>query len=112
MPTTPRYRCIAAARTATGLAALLAACALAGPAQADDKHNHGRPTCGDLTGRRIADAQIVSADLVAATTTLPEYCRVHGLIEPKLNFELRLPTDWNSKLHYGGGGGYNGTIPP
>ena len=112
MSTTPRYRCLAA-RTAT----LLAACALAGPALADDKHDkdkhdHGRPTCSDLTGRRIADAQIVSADLVAATETLPEYCRVHGLIEPKLNFELRLPSDWNSKLHYGGGGGYNGSIPP
>jgi feruloyl esterase len=54
----------------------------------------------------------VSATVVAATATLPEYCRVSGLIEPKLNFELRLPTDWNSKLHYGGGGGYNGAIPP
>jgi feruloyl esterase len=49
---------------------------------------------------------------VAATSTLVEYCKVAGLIAPKLNFELRLPTDWNRKLHYGGGGGYNGAIPP
>lgn len=110
MSTTPQYRI--APQTATALAVLLAASTFAGPAQANDKRDHGRPTCADLAGRRVADAQIVSADVVAATTTTPEYCRVHGLIEPKLNFELRLPTDWNSKLHYGGGGGYNGAIPP
>jgi len=90
----------------------LAALALSPAASAGGDRDHGRVDCADLAGRRIADAQIVSAALVAATATLPEYCNVRGLIEPKLNFELRLPTDWNSKLHYGGGGGYNGAIPP
>ena len=70
-------------------------------------------SCEELSGRNIAGAAILSSQIVAATTSIPEYCRVRGLIDPKLNFELRLPAAaaWNGKLHYGGGGGYNGSIP-
>ena len=55
---------------------------------------------------------IVAATDVAATATLAAYCKVSGTIAPKLNFEMRLPDAWNRKLYYGGGGGYNGAIPP
>jgi hypothetical protein len=102
-------RCVARS-AARWIAVVIAAATLPAAAWADN--GRGRITCTDLTGLRIADAQVVSAEMVAATDDLPEYCRVHGLIDPKLNFELRLPTRWNSKLHYGGGGGYNGSIPP
>jgi len=68
--------------------------------------------CAALAGKTIGGATIGGAVVVAATPPLPEYCKVNGLIAPKLNFELRLPTGWNHKLHYGGGGGYNGSIPP
>ena len=77
----------------------------------DDQHDRpGR--CEALVGKSIGGATLSTADTVLATATAPKYCRVRGLIEPKLNFELRLPTRWNQKLHYGGGGGYNGAIPP
>ncbi len=76
-----------------------------------DQHDrHGR--CEALVGKSIGGATLSAADTVLATATAPTYCRVRGLIEPKLNFELRLPRKWNHKLHYGGGGGYNGAIPP
>ena len=99
----------------------LGALALIGPALADndrqeDKRErdrgHSAQRCQDLAGRNIGGARVLAGDVVAATSTLPAYCRVSGLIAPKLNFELRLPVRWNSKLHYGGGGGYNGSIPP
>ena len=112
MNTAPIGQCVARSAHWAALAIALPTAVLAPAAGADNGQHRGQVTCADLTGRRIADAQIVSAELVAATGTVPEYCRVHGLIEPKLNFELRLPTDWNRKLHYGGGGGYNGSIPP
>ena len=82
-------------------------------AEHDRHHRHDRASrCEALAGKHIAGAHLSAAVTVAATATAPTYCRVQGLIEPKLNFELRLPTEWNQKLHYGGGGGYNGAIPP
>ena len=69
-------------------------------------------SCEALAGRTIGGASIASATTVAATDSLVEYCNVDGLIAPALHFELRLPTTWNHKLHYGGGGGYDGSIPP
>jgi Tannase and feruloyl esterase len=107
--------------------ALFSAFALCAPALANDNDNdsdrfdndrdkhlrHARPiACAALTGKNIDTARITAAEPIAATATTPPYCRVRALIAPKLNFELRLPTEWNRKLHYGGGGGYNGAIPP
>ncbi len=84
-------------------------------AMAADRHqerHRSSEDCAALAGRSIGGATISVAAVVPASATLAEHCKVSGLIEPKLNFELRLPRDWNHKLHYGGGGGYNGAIPP
>lgn len=69
-------------------------------------------TCDALNGKSFHGAAIHATQLVAATATNPEYCKVSALISPQLNFELRLPTDWNQKIHYSGGGGYDGFVPP
>lgn len=97
-------------------AALLAVLSLASAAALahddDDSDRHGkRRDCAALTGSSLGGATITAATLVPASATLAAHCRVSGLIAPKLNFELRLPSHWNRKLHYGGGGGYNGSIP-
>ncbi len=74
-------------------------------------------SCAALAGRSIGGATLTAANLVPAAAAanadpaLPAYCRVTALIAPKLNFEVRLPADWNGKLHYSGGGGFNGSIP-
>src|SRR3954471_18338803 len=67
--------------------------------------------CDALAGKVIGGATVVSTTVVTATGTLPLYCKVAARIDPKLNMELRLPDNWNGKLLYGGGGGYNGSIP-
>ncbi len=105
-------------RLVTVLATGLIAGTFANPTLAQAGRGSAGPvqtfTCGELAGRNIAGAAILSSEVVTATAALPEYCRVSGRIDPKLNFELRLPAagGWNGKLHYGGGGGYNGSIPP
>lgn len=68
--------------------------------------------CTSLQGKTISAGAVVSAVAVAASGVVPTYCKVSAHIEPTLNFELRLPDAWNGKLHYGGGGGYNGSVPP
>ncbi len=67
--------------------------------------------CDTLKGKTLAGATIGSATVIAANGTSPIYCKVLAKIDPSLNFELRLPSNWNGKLYYGGGGGYNGNIP-
>ncbi len=92
------------------LTALASASAMADDRDSD-RRGRGRE-CAALAGRSLGGATIAAATAVPASATLDAYCKVTGLIEPKLNFEVRLPRDWNHKLHYGGGGGYNGFIPP
>lgn len=71
----------------------------------------GQQTCASLQGKTISGAIVFKTVAMAANAGVPAYCKVTALIEPKLTFELRLPEAWNGKLHYGGGGGYNGSIP-
>jgi Tannase and feruloyl esterase len=66
--------------------------------------------CDALSGKTIAGAMLTAA-AVPASGAVPTYCKVNGTIAPALNFEMRLPDAWNGKLYYGGGGGYNGSIP-
>ncbi len=66
--------------------------------------------CATLSGKTIGGAALTAA-VVPASAPTPTYCKVNGTLAPKLNFEIRLPDSWNGKLHYAGGGGYNGAIP-
>ena len=40
--------------------------------------------------------------------TRPDYCRVVGLIQPEIRFEVNLPANWNGRLYMFGNGGYAG----
>ncbi|HEY9068079.1 MAG TPA: tannase/feruloyl esterase family alpha/beta hydrolase [Burkholderiaceae bacterium] len=66
--------------------------------------------CAALSGKTIGGSKLMAV-AVAASGALPSYCKVNGTLDPSLNFEMRLPDAWNGKLYYGGGGGYNGSIP-
>jgi hypothetical protein len=66
--------------------------------------------CMALQGQRIAGAVLETATLVPATAQATEHCHVTGAIETALKFEIRLPTRWNHKLLYTGGGGFDGYI--
>lgn len=72
--------------------------------------------CADLAKQSFAaipDASttIVSAGLVAAGEKLPAYCRVRGVVNPHVGFELRLPLEtWNGKFLMQGCRAYCGII--
>lgn len=66
--------------------------------------------CSTLSGKTVGGATLTTV-VVPANGAAPTYCKVNGTVAPKLNFEIRLPNAWNGKLHYAGGGGYNGSIP-
>jgi feruloyl esterase len=64
-----------------------------------------------LQAHTIGGASITT-QLVADSASYPEYCKVSGTIPPRLKFELRLPTQWNRRVLFIGGGGLNGVIFP
>jgi hypothetical protein len=66
--------------------------------------------CTAFAGASLAGATLREASFVAATETAAEYCKITGTLHGTLNFELHLPTAWNNKLLYAGGGGWNGSI--
>jgi feruloyl esterase len=50
---------------------------------------------------RIPDApiQILSAKLVKAEKSIPDYCEVRGYVAPQVGFEMQLPiAGWNGKF--------------
>src|SRR5215831_5750892 len=63
--------------------------------------------CNSLQGRTIAGATITTAQLNAATATLPDHCEVLGKIDERqgldgqtyaIKFHLRMPTAWNNRF--------------
>jgi len=107
-------RTLLARASAAAIAASLVSLTACG---GSDDHNAAAPqvpsaaqACATLSGKTIGGATL-SAAAIPASGAIPTYCKVNGTLAPKLNFEIRLPDAWNGKLHYAGGGGYNGSIP-
>ena len=90
---------VTVAAAAGAAAAAVCAAPAAGPADA----------CADLTTLELIDLRIGSAERVAEAG-LPAHCRVRGVIETEINFELLLPDDWNGRFLMGGGGGFVGSV--
>lgn len=88
----------------------LSACGGSDDSSAARQSSNAQQACTTLSGKTIGGATLTAA-VVPANGPVPTYCKVNGTLAPKLNFEIRLPDSWNGKLHYAGGGGYNGSIP-
>ena len=58
----------------------------------------------------------------AATPVLPEHCLFRAVLDPRpsgmegmsygVGFEIRMPTDWNGRFLFQGGGGLDGVLNP
>ena len=84
---------------------------------------HAAPDCAALTSFSLPtyDVVITNADVVAAAPPVPAHCRVDGTINDRIGaegkpygigFGLALPTNWNQRFLFQGGGGYNGLVRP
>ncbi|MGP3968340.1 tannase/feruloyl esterase family alpha/beta hydrolase [Streptomyces sp. 6N223] len=74
-------------------------------------------SCGQLARENLAldddaPAWVGSAQVVAASDSIAEHCRVVGYIEPAIRFEVNLPTStWNGRYFQTGCGGFCGQVP-
>ena len=53
----------------------------------------------------------LQARAVPADTTAPAHCRVSGVIDPEVAFEVNLPAMWNGRFYMIGNGGHAGEAP-
>jgi feruloyl esterase len=77
-------------------------------ALADDPQLKPKQACAAMVSQTTYDFSIMSASVVPAAGETPEYCRVFGLIQPEIRFEVNLPASWNGRLYVFGNGGYAG----
>lgn len=78
-----------------------------GPASSE----HARQ-CQALAGKTVAGAAISSAALEPSIAAGAARCILDGALHETLKFRISLPADWNGRLLYAGGGGWNGSISP
>src|SRR5262249_2124273 len=64
--------------------------------------------CADLQALTNDDFSVVSTEVVPTSGDVPEHCRVRGLIQPEIRFELDLPASWNRRLYMFGNGAFAG----
>jgi feruloyl esterase len=64
--------------------------------------------CADLRALTGFEFTVESATLVPAAADAPGYCRVTGLIQPEIQFEVSLPDQWNRRFYMFGNGGFAG----
>jgi feruloyl esterase len=89
-----------------GLTCAFAASATTGPV--------GNCSVGYLQSVAAPGTTIMAATVVAATATVPEYCRVDASATTVNNatvYQVGLPTTWNDKFYWGAQGGFAGTAP-
>jgi Tannase and feruloyl esterase len=82
--------------------------------------SHAAPiTCNSLLNTTIEGATITTAQLNPAGGGLPDHCEVIGVINPRtgidgqhyaINLHLRMPTAWNERFYFQGGGGTDGNL--
>lgn len=66
--------------------------------------------CNRFLGRSIEGASVTNVSFTVATKDVAEHCLVRGEMPQDLGFEVRLPTDWNKRTLFQGGGGFDGVI--
>ncbi len=64
--------------------------------------------CEALSEFKSKEIVQITAATIPATAAVPAYCRVTGLLDPEIAFEVSLPAKWNGRFYMIGNGGHAG----
>jgi feruloyl esterase len=67
--------------------------------------------CERLAELKLPEVVQISAKAIAAEGAAPAHCRVSGVIDPEVAFEVNLPAAWNGRFYMIGNGGHAGEAP-
>jgi len=99
---------IASVGATIGVAASLFACAVHAPLTTS--HGSADSRCSAFLGRSFEGAVVTRAQLEAPTASAPETCVVLAEMPQEHHVEVRMPTKWNGRILFMGGGGFDGAI--
>lgn len=103
---------IAAAVVAAAAAAPLHAQPFADAARSRAGYSGGtiapKVQCAELAEIELPELTEITARTIAADGRVPAHCRVNGVIEPEVAFEVNLPAMWNGRFYMIGNGGLAG----
>lgn len=91
---------------------LLVAFSLSGCGGGNDHKNPdaavtAKTKCEAFLGRTFEGATVTRTELVAANEVMLEHCMVRGEMQKDLDFDIRMPTEWNKRTVFRGGGGFD-----
>ena len=79
------------------------------------EYSHGniepKQACADLAKLKLPELASISAQMIAADDKVPAHCRVIGVLEPEILFQVNLPAGWNKRFYMIGNGGHAGQHP-
>ena len=67
-----------------------------------------RKECTQIGKFKSKEIVQITATAIPATDASPSYCRVTGLLDPEIAFEVSLPAKWNGRFYMIGNGGFAG----
>jgi feruloyl esterase len=67
-----------------------------------------RMTCDQVARLALPDVVSIESQPVAASGSVPAFCRVTGMLDPEIAFEVNLPVAWNGRFYMIGNGGHAG----
>lgn len=67
--------------------------------------------CGDLAKLGLPDVVSIKTKMISADGDIPAHCRVDGVIDPEIAFQVNLPANWNNRFYMVGNGGHAGQDP-
>lgn len=68
-------------------------------------------TCADMAQLTLPGVVNITAQVIPAEGAVPEHCRVNGVIDPEIVFQVNLPAHWNTRFYMVGNGGHAGQSP-
>jgi hypothetical protein len=67
--------------------------------------------CLDLAGLELQELVTINSENVPANGNIPAHCKVSGMLDPEIAFEVDLPARWNGRFYMIGNGGHAGQRP-
>ncbi len=64
--------------------------------------------CGDMGRFKSSEIVQITAEKISADDKVPAFCRIAGVLDPEIAFEVSLPDKWNGRFYMIGNGGHAG----